>query len=126
MKADSKKKPLSIEEAADLLGAERGVDVGPVRMDPISMRAIATRIAKRLASTGGRPTDASWEIKRKVPMKRSTWDELQRLSDRLAEENVRVAAGQVAAIALERGLSVLKKEGLRDCKVAKPRNCRKS
>jgi hypothetical protein len=112
MKPDRKKKRLSLEETAALLGAEAPKPIGNVRLDPISMRAVATRIGKRLASSGGRPTDSSWEISRKVPMKAVTWERLRDLAKSLAEQNVRVAPGQLAAIALERGLFVL----IRECR----------
>lgn len=104
MKPKRRKKPLSLEESAALLGADAQERVGEVHLDPISMRVMATRIGERLASSGGRPTDSSWEISRKVPMKAVTWERLRELASTLAERNVRVAPGQLAAIALERGL----------------------
>jgi hypothetical protein len=61
-------------------------------------------VRERLVSRGGRPSDPAWTISRKVPMRPETWDELDRLARNLREQSIRVSAGQVAAIALERGL----------------------
>lgn len=109
---DKKKqgKKLSLEETAELLGAEQPEDIGPVHLDPLGMQFLAARVAKRLMSGRGRPTDPSWDIVRKVPMKKETWEFLTELSRRLTST---VAPGQMAAIALERGVEGLKHEATR-------------
>ena len=108
MNKKDKKEPLSWEEGAALLGAEQPEKISNVFLDPIGMRVIATRIGQRLVSKGGRPTDASWGIQRKVPMKEETWDRLKEIAKGLAEQqHVRVAPGQLAVCALERGLTGL-------------------
>ena len=110
-----KGKRLSMEEGAALLGAEQPEAISNVFLDPIGMRAIATRIGQRLVSKGGRPTDASWDVQRKVPMKAATWDRLKELAGKLAERgHLRVAPGQLAACALERGLPHLTEIDERD------------
>lgn len=118
MNETEKKKPLSLEEGAALLGADEAEDIGEVRLDPIGMLVLATKIGKRLASKRGRPTDTSWEIQRKVPMKKETWDQLGEMADALAAQDVRVAPGQLAAIALERGLSALTEQKTEDAAAA--------
>src|SRR5439155_23543519 len=70
----------------------------------IGMGIIASIVRKRLVSRGGRPSDPAWTISRKVPMRSETWEQLDRLARKLQKQNIRVSAGQVAAIALERGL----------------------
>jgi len=103
-----KGKPLSSEETAKILGAEVSEDLGPVSLDPIGLRALATKIAQRMLSQRGRPTDVSWDTVRKVPMSITTWIRLKEISAALlANQNVRVAPGQLAAMALERGVPTL-------------------
>ena len=104
------KKVLSMEEGAALLGAEQPETINNIRMDPIGMMVLATQIAKRLVSQGGRPTDASWNISRKIPMKETTWKDLEELAEISRQQDKRVATGQIAAIALEMGLEGLKRK----------------
>ena len=106
------KKPLSLEEAIHLLDPDEIEEMEPVSMDPLGLSALAARIARRLVSTGGRPTDASWTIARRVPMKERTWARLEQESGQFANRGVRVAPGQLAAIALEKGLVQLTRESL--------------
>ena len=106
----NRKEVLSWEEGAELLGAEAPEDIGQVRLDPIGMRVMASRIGKRLVSKGGRPTDASWSVSRKVPMKQATWDKLKEMARSFADQDVHVSPGQVAAFALELGLPELVQE----------------
>lgn len=107
---DNPNKPLTPDEIAKLLGADEYEYIGDISMDPISLLGFAHAIGQRMQSQGGRPTDRSWEISRKIPMKKETWAKLEELSDALGEQKVRVAAGQLAAIALERGLPLLAEE----------------
>ena len=114
MNKNEDQKPLSTDEVAALLGAEVIEDIGPVRMDPIGLGVLAGRIAKRLVSTGGRPTDKDWVLTRKVPMKKETWTKLEQDSKEFATQGMRVAPGQLAAIALERGLGLLESDRPQD------------
>jgi hypothetical protein len=99
-----KNKSLTIEETIELLGAEKPRDIGQVHLDPIGMQALAARVSRRLSSKRGRPTDPSWVMVRKIPMKRETWDSL---SDIAKETNPSIAPGQMGAVALEVGLGIL-------------------
>jgi len=104
------KRPLSREETADVLGSEPPEEVEPLSLDPLGLKAIATRVGDRLISRGGRPTDASWDDRHKVPMSRETWEELRRIAKALNGRGLRVAPGQLAGMALEAGLSSLDRE----------------
>lgn len=105
-----KKKTLSIEETAKLFGAEPPIDLGEIQLSPIGMTALASRIAGRMASKRGRPTDKSWDVVRKIKMSHDTWDSLGELAGKLGRDGLRVAQGQVGAIALEVGLKRLRDE----------------
>lgn len=107
----SKSKPLNLEETIKLLGAERPMEMEHGRLDPMSMMVLATRMSARLSRKRGRPTDESWDMTRKIPMKHETWESIQQLIGDLPGPG-RPAAGQVAAMALEEGLKIL----MRDCR----------
>jgi hypothetical protein len=105
---------LSMDDTQELLGAEDPTSLGKLPANPLEMRMIPSIVRERLVSRGGRPSDPAWTIVRKVPMRPETWAELDRCAHEFQEQNVRVSAGQVAAIALERGLQfVSKRENLR-------------
>jgi len=103
-KNKDKDKPISLDETVELLGANPPEDIGTVQLDPLGISALAESIARRLSSKGGRPTDRSWEISRKVPMKRETWVRLKERAAAFRKVGKRVAAGQLAAIILEDGI----------------------
>src|SRR5688500_15755695 len=106
MKRQRKSKSLSKTEIQRLLGAKPPVSIGNLPADPVGMRVIAPIVQGRLVSRGGRPSDPNWTIARKVPMKPETWDRLDQCAQELQRQEIKVSAGQVAAIALEQGLSV--------------------
>lgn len=111
MKKARKLGSLSVAETRRLLGSDEPISIGKLPIDPLGMRLIASMVRERLVSRGGRPSDPAWTIVRKVPMRPETWKELDRCAQELQGQNVRVSAGQVAAIALEKGLqSTLKLE----------------
>jgi hypothetical protein len=95
---------LSIIDTQKLLGAEDPTSIGKLPANPLEMRMVPSIVRERLVSRGGRPSDPAWTVVRKVPMRPETWAELDRCAHELQEQNVRVSAGQVAAIALERGI----------------------
>lgn len=97
---------LTVAETQRLLGAETPIKVGNVPRNPLGMRMIASMIRDRLVSSGGRPSDPAWTIVRKVPMRPETWKEFNRCAQKLQSQRIRVSAGQIAAITLERGLQI--------------------
>jgi len=103
---------LSLEEAVELLEPDAIEEVDTGSLDPLGLSALATRIARRLVSTGGRPTDKSWTVAKRVPMKESTWTQLEQECKRSACRGLHVAPGQLAAIALEKGLEQFGRESM--------------
>jgi hypothetical protein len=110
-----KEKPLSLEEAVELLEPDAIEEVDTGSLDPLGLSALATRVARRLVSTGGRPTDKSWTVAKRVPMKESTWAKLEQVSEQSGRRGLRVAPGQLAAIALETGLERLVRMSTQTC-----------
>lgn len=101
---------LSLHDTQSLLGAGHPISVGKLATDALGMRMTAVILRERLVSRGGRPTDPAWTLVRKVPMRPDTWAKLDRCAKELQEQNVRVSAGQIAAIALEKGLEAESKD----------------
>jgi hypothetical protein len=55
-----------------------------------------------LKSSGGRPTNPDWTIKRQIPMTSELWDQLKKLAGSCGEQSgVRVGPGQLASFLLE-------------------------
>jgi Fe-S-cluster formation regulator IscX/YfhJ len=73
--------------------------IGPLA--PSGLLVLAQRFNRRLRSTGGRRTDPDWTLSRRIPLKASTWESLQRIADVLVAQGQNVAPGQVAAVLLE-------------------------
>jgi len=113
-----KRKVLSLDETVELLGANPPEDIGSFGLDPLGLQFLALKVGERLASKRGRPTDQSWNIGRKIRMKETTWNSLKEIAKQLEAEDVLVAAGQMGAIALERGLEVLRRESSNTVKAA--------
>lgn len=60
------------------------------------------RRVNELKSSGGRPTNPRWTIKRQIPMTSEIWEQLKNLAGRCGEERgVRVGPGQLASFLLE-------------------------
>lgn len=97
---------LSVAETQSLLGSDRPISIGKVPTDPIGVKTIAAIVRERLVSRGGRPSDPAWTIVKKVPMRPNTWKEFSRYARELRRQKIRVSAGQLAAISLERGLEI--------------------
>ena len=104
------KKPLTLQETIELFGAEESVDLGPIRLDPLGMKFLATKVGERLKGGRGRPTDKSWTMVRKIPMKQETWNTLNEIAEHLEERSFHIAAGQVAAYVLERGVDNMREQ----------------
>ncbi len=104
-KKTSKGKALSSFDTQRLLRSEAPIPVGKMPLDPIGMVAAATMVRERLVSRGGRPTDPAWKISRKIPMRVETWERLELCAQKLQQRQIRVSAGQIAAIVRRRPLN---------------------
>lgn len=104
------RKPPTTEAIAEALGADRVVALGglPSRglLDLLELRP---EVQHRLRSTGRRPTDPDWDIRRLVPFRKEGWQELEHLAEECEREGQRVSRSQLAALLIERGLQSLKK-----------------
>lgn len=82
------------------LGAER---VGTIPPDgsPLSAYALRQELLRRLRSTGGRPGLDGTDMKAKVPMRRSRWEKLSELAEKVESENFRPTPAQLASVILD-------------------------
>lgn len=56
---------------------------------------------RRLTSSGGRPTNADWTMKRQIPFAPETWQRLKNMAEDWSATGPRFGPGQVAAFLLE-------------------------
>ena len=97
------------DEIAEALGADRVVALERLPSGgPLDLLELRAEVGRRLRSTGGRPTDPDWNVRRLVPFRREGWNDLERLAERFGREGQHVSPGQLAAVLIERGLESLR------------------
>lgn len=96
------------------LGAQHVVSLdGPHDHGPLGLIQLKAELRRRLRSSGGRPSDPEWSIRRLIPFKKDKWTELERQAERCSGQGQRVSPSQLAAVLIERGLQNLSSEGQR-------------
>lgn len=102
--------PSRADRIAEALGADRVLPLERLpSQGPLDLLELRAEVRRRLRSTGGRPTDPDWDIRRLVPFRKEGWQELERLAGMCEREGQRVSPSQLAALLIERGLEGLKK-----------------
>ena len=102
--------PATTDDIARALGAGRVVPLKRLpSQGPLDLLELKTEVQRRLRSTGGRPTDPDWDIRRLVPFHRDDWRGLERLAKLCERGGQRVSPSQLAALLIERGLDSVKK-----------------
>lgn len=92
---------------ARALGASRVIPLGTRRLGgPLEWLALAHAVQSRLVSSGGRPTDPSWDTKRLVPFRRETWARLSEEAEAMSAEGRKVGPAQLAAMLIEKELAL--------------------
>ncbi len=95
-----------IERIAEALNAS-AVTTGLEEAGPLTAGAMLAsrdwfdRRPRKLTSSGGRPTNPQWTLRRQVPLAPETWEALKALAGRLSAPHERFGPGQVAAFLLE-------------------------
>jgi len=77
---------------------------------PLGLLQLREQVQHRLVSSGGRPTDPSWTMKRVVPFQPTHWEELERFARVLSEGGRTVSPAQLAALLIEQQLGELEKD----------------
>jgi hypothetical protein len=90
---------------AELLGAKIIGQVPDIGGGAFGMARLAHLLHARLTPAQGkrpgRPTDATWVIRPKVPMSKTTLNKLKQLAERASSNGRKVTAAQLAAHLLE-------------------------
>jgi hypothetical protein len=90
---------------ASALGANRVVPLpGLPSGGPLDLLQLRAEVARRLRSTGGRPTDPDWNVQRLVPFRGDSWKRLEQLAERLSRDGRSVSPGQIAALLIEHAI----------------------
>lgn len=92
------------ELVAKRLGAEKVAARDESRASPAALFALRQELARRLVSTGGRPSLEGTERRQKIPLADEDWHALERLAEGLSDDEVRATPGQVASVLLHRAL----------------------
>lgn len=98
-----------VQRIAEALGASVVIPLGRRSLGPLGMLAIAPMLTDRLVSSGGRPTDPSWTVRRLVPFRAETWNRLTAEANRMSTPSRRMTPAQLAAILIERHLGAEQK-----------------
>lgn len=88
-----------VDRIGKILGATRQFAIKTRAAGPLDLVQLREEINERLESSGGRPSDPEWDLRRVIPLKRSSWNFLRQKSGEL-----QVDPGHLAAIILERGI----------------------
>src|SRR5271154_1087516 len=100
---------------ARLLGAKIVGEVPDVGGGAFGMARLAHILHARLTpgqgERPGRPTDAAWEVRPKVPMSRATQRKLKQLAEQASKDGRKVSAMQLAAHLLEEALAQVEEAG---------------
>ncbi len=101
--------PKNPQEFADLFGAKIVGEVPDVGGGPFGMALLAHLLHQRLTPSEGerpgRPTDATWETRPKVPMSDATQRRLAEIAEAISTPQRRVSPMQVAAHLLEEAVA---------------------
>jgi hypothetical protein len=99
--------PLSdfLRERADVVIPNKdrrgGLSIGEV----LAWRHWFASRQRLLKSSGGRPTNPAWTVKRQIPFSPEVWEELEKRSEACSSEGKSIAPGQVAGFLLEDAIS---------------------
>lgn len=103
------------EKLARLLGAKIIGEVPDVGGGAFGMARLAHILHARLTPSEGerpgRPTDAAWEVRPKVPMSRATQRKLKHLAATMSQQGRKVSAMQLAAHLLEEAVAQVEDAG---------------
>lgn len=105
---DAPPTPLSISEVAAALGATEIIRAWPQpEVSTAGLMQLASHLQERLKSTGGRPSDPTWTLTRRVPFTPETWMSLQTLAEHLGHQGRSIAPAQLAATLVEERVAEL-------------------
>jgi hypothetical protein len=98
--------PLSsvLREHAEVVIAEPGEHDALSATEVLAWRSWFNQRRHELTSSGGRPTNPKWTLKRQIPFSRETWGELEERAQACRGSGQKIAPGQLAAFILEESI----------------------
>lgn len=95
--------PLSsvLQEHAAVVIEEPGERRPLSATDVLAWRSWFEQRRRTLSSSGGRPTNPNWTLKRQIPFSKETWKELEERAQACSGTGQKVGPGQLAAFLLE-------------------------
>jgi hypothetical protein len=107
--------PKNPQKFADLFVAKLVGQIPDVGSGPFGMARLARIMHQRLTPSQGerpgRPTDATWESRPKVPMSEATQRQLAEIAAKISTSERQVSPMQVAALLLEEALARVQANG---------------
>ena len=104
------KKQKKQRNIARALGSTRTFSIKKLNLgSPLSWLHLAHEIRTRLISTGGRPSDPNWDIRRLVPFRKEVWDYLSYKAKGMSSKERKIGPSQLAAIIIENSWKQLHK-----------------
>jgi hypothetical protein len=107
--------PKNPQKFAELFGAKLVGQLPDLGSGPFGMARLAQIMHQRLTPSQGerpgRPTDASWESRPKVPMSEATQRQLAEIAVKISTPERQVSPMQVAALLLEEALARVRVNG---------------
>ena len=101
------------KRVAEALGAQRSLPLdGLPSRGPLDLLQLRAELGRRLRSSGGRPTDPEWTLRRIIPFQEQGWRDLERVAARCSQEGQDVSPSQLAALLIECGLQDLLRAGV--------------
>ena len=101
------------EAVAAALGAEAsaGLSIDISSGSPLSLFQVRQELLQRLRSTGGRPSLAGADDRKKIPLSNDLWSELEEIAREATTADFTPSAGQVASVLLTLSLRSLRGNG---------------
>lgn len=95
--------PLSavLRKHAAVVVSEPGEHGALSATDALAWRSWFDRRRRGLSSSGGRPTNPKWTLRRQIPFSPETWEELEARARACSAGRQKIAPGQLAAFILE-------------------------
>ena len=79
---------------------------------PLSWLYLAHELKSRFVSSGGRPSDPNWDIRRTVPFRREVWEHLTSEAKAMCREGIKVGPAQLAAVIIENSVGWTESESI--------------
>jgi len=84
------------------IGATRKISISNKKLGtPLSWLHLANELNTKLISSGGRPSDPEWKIKRLIPFKKEVWDILNKKARLMSMDGRSIGPAQLAAVIIE-------------------------